>query len=55
MPLLKIMREFLSDTDGVTAIEYAMIAGIMVLAIYGGVFLIGGNVSATFNHVNNGF
>ncbi len=55
MPTFKNLRAFLKCRNGVTSIEYAIIAGIIVLAILGGVTSIGGSVSGALNTVNNGF
>ena len=41
----------LRDRRAVTAVEYALIALIIVLAIVGGVRLIGGEVATSFNQV----
>ena len=38
--------------DGVTAIEYALIAGAVVVAIYLLVRAIGGNTSTVFSNIN---
>lgn len=56
---MKAAREkfarFLADEGGATAVEYAMIAGIIVVAIVGGVTAIGTSTSETFNDVSGGF
>ena len=56
---MKAAREkfvrFLADDSGATAIEYAMIAGIIVIAIVGGVTAIGTSTGETFNDVSDGF
>lgn len=43
--------KFLKDEDGVTAIEYSLIAALIAVAIIVALELIGGGVSATFNAV----
>jgi pilus assembly protein Flp/PilA len=36
------------DTEGVTAVEYGLIAGAIAIAIIGAVFLIGGDIAGLF-------
>jgi pilus assembly protein Flp/PilA len=45
------VRDFLSDESGVTAIEYALIASLIAVAIIGAVTTVGTNISGTFNTV----
>lgn len=45
------VRLFLSDDEGVTAIEYALIAALIAVVIIGGATAIGLNVNAVFNTV----
>jgi pilus assembly protein Flp/PilA len=45
------VRNFLSDESGVTAIEYALIASLIAVAIIGAVTTVGGNVSTVFTEV----
>lgn len=56
---MKAAREkfarFLAHEGGATAVEYAMIAGIIVVAIVGGVTAIGTSTNATFTNVSDGF
>jgi pilus assembly protein Flp/PilA len=42
-----------SDIDGATAIEYALIATLISVAIIGGATLLGSNLSATWIYVAN--
>jgi len=42
---------FSNDRRGVTSLEYAMIAVIMVFAMLGGLTIIGGHLGPTFNQV----
>lgn len=44
-------RRFLRDEEGVTAIEYGLIAALIAVAIIVAVQLIGTNLNATFNRV----
>jgi pilus assembly protein Flp/PilA len=45
------VRDFLSDESGVTAIEYALIASLIAVAIIGAVTTVGTNISGTFNTI----
>ena len=45
------IRDFLSDESGVTAIEYALIASLIAVAIIGAVTTVGTNISGTFNTI----
>jgi pilus assembly protein Flp/PilA len=47
------MRNLIRREDGVTAIEYALIAALIAIAIVAAVTLVGGNVAATFTQVAN--
>jgi pilus assembly protein Flp/PilA len=47
------VRNFLSDESGVTAIEYALIAALIAVAIIGAVTTVGNNASNVFNEVGN--
>lgn len=44
---------FCRDRRAVTSTEYALIAVIMVIAMIGGLSLIGGHLSTTFNQVSS--
>jgi pilus assembly protein Flp/PilA len=46
---------FLADDDGATAIEYAMIAGGIALAIIATLALVGDAVTADFESVESGW
>jgi pilus assembly protein Flp/PilA len=48
----KLLR-FMKDEEGVTAIEYALIASLIALAIIGAVTLVGTNITNIFNTVSN--
>ena len=45
----KLLRRFLQDKSGVTAVEYALIGALVGIAIIGGARLLGSQVSTTFN------
>jgi pilus assembly protein Flp/PilA len=46
------VRNFLSDESGVTAIEYALIASLIAVAIIGAVTTIGNNMNTVFGEVS---
>lgn len=61
MPLAKVchrpiflpfLGKVLRDCRAVTSIEYAIIAIIITVAIFGGLSVIGSSVATVFNHVN---
>jgi pilus assembly protein Flp/PilA len=45
------VRNFLSDESGVTAIEYALIASLIAVAIIGAVTTVGGKVTTVFTEI----
>ncbi|CAE6738744.1 hypothetical protein R69619_02373 [Paraburkholderia nemoris] len=49
----KFTQRFLRDNKGVTAIEYGLIAGLVVLVIAGSVTLIGTNLNTVLGDVAN--
>ncbi len=51
--ILKKVTCFTNDFKGATAIEYALIAAFIALAIIAGLTLIGGDLGNTFNDVSN--
>ena len=46
------MKNFAADESGVTAIEYALIASLIAVAIIGAVTTVGTKVSTVFNDVS---
>lgn len=48
---MKKLIRFFKDDEGVTAIEYGLIAALIALVIIVAVALVGTNLSATFNSV----
>jgi pilus assembly protein Flp/PilA len=44
-------RRFLRDEEGVTAIEYGLIASLIAVAIIVAVTLVGGNLNNVFNYI----
>jgi len=52
--LLCCFRKFVSDENGATAIEYALIAGFVSIAIVGGLMGIKGALVSAFDSVSAG-
>jgi len=48
---LKRIARLLGDQDGVTAIEYALIAALIAVAIVGGVTLLGVELQAMYGRI----
>ena len=46
-----LVRQFLTEEDGVTAIEYALVAALIAVVIIGGATAIGLNVNSVFQTV----
>ena len=49
--LMMIARSFLREEDGVTAIEYGLLAALIAVAITVGANLLGTNLNALFNAI----
>jgi pilus assembly protein Flp/PilA len=49
--MLKKILNFLKDEEGVTAIEYALIAVLVAIALVGGATLLGTNINGRFDQV----
>ena len=45
------IKQFFRDEEGVTAIEYALIAALIAVVIIGAVSLVGQDINNTFNEV----
>jgi pilus assembly protein Flp/PilA len=52
-PMRKFLTKLKSNKEGVTALEYALIAALVAVVIIGGVSLLGTNVSKVFSTVAN--
>jgi pilus assembly protein Flp/PilA len=50
-----MIRAFIRDDDGATAIEYALIAGLVSMAIIVGATQLGSSLSTAFTNVAAGF
>ena len=48
------LKKQITDESGATAIEYALIAALIAVAIIGAVTLVGGNLADTFTAITNG-
>lgn len=53
--MLNLLKAFGRSADGATAIEYALIAGLVALAIVGGLTALGPALSAKYEAVSEGF
>ncbi len=49
--IVQYVKQFLSEEDGVTAIEYGLIAALIAVMIIGGAQLVGENLLTTFNTI----
>jgi pilus assembly protein Flp/PilA len=54
MTLFKWLLNAIRDRSGATAIEYALIAGIICIGIVGGVTALGQSANASYNSVSAG-
>ena len=50
---MALLKRFVNDTQGATAIEYALIASLIAVVIITAVQTVGTNVSTTFTKVGN--
>ncbi len=51
MQAVRFLKKFVRDDEGVTAIEYGLIASLIAVAIIIAVTLVGTNLNAVFNAV----
>jgi pilus assembly protein Flp/PilA len=49
------MKRFLRDQSGATAIEYALIAGLIAMAIVSATTMIGTSLKGSYEQVSSGF
>lgn len=49
----KVMRTFMKDESGATAIEYGLIAGLVAVAIVAALTTLGGGLNTLFGTVNS--
>jgi pilus assembly protein Flp/PilA len=52
MKLNQFIQKFVREEDGVTAIEYGLIAALIAVVIIGAVTAVGGNLNLVFNAVS---
>lgn len=52
MELVRYIKDFAREEDGVTAIEYALIASLIALAAVGGATTLGGKLSDMFTYIS---
>ena len=52
MKLIKFTTDFGRDDDGVTAIEYGLIAALIAIVIIAGATLVGTNLDALFTFIS---
>ena len=50
---MKKLMHFIKDEEGVTAIEYGLIAALIAVVIIGGVTILGTNLNAKFTEVSD--
>ena len=48
---MNMIKDFLREEDGATAIEYALIVGLIAIAIIGALSLLGGNITTLFGKI----
>ena len=48
-----VLKKFLTDESGATAIEYGLIAALVAVAIVGALSTLGGSLSSMFGKVNS--
>lgn len=51
MRVMRFIQDLARDEEGVTAIEYGLIAALIAVVIIGAVEAVGGGVSSTFSSV----
>ena len=51
--MIKKLMQFLKDEDGVTAVEYAVMAALIALIVIGGAAYLGNQVNDTFNTIGD--
>lgn len=53
MQIVKLFKQFARDEEGVTAIEYGLIAALIAVVIIAAVTIVGTRLTATFTAVSN--
>lgn len=49
--IISAVKTFVADENGVTAIEYGLIAALVGVALIGGATALGGKLSASFTYI----
>ena len=52
-PIPHAVQNFWRDADGVSAIEYALLAALIAMAVLGGVSLLGQQVNILYTHIKD--
>jgi pilus assembly protein Flp/PilA len=50
---MKRIKRFFKEEEGVTAIEYGLIAALIAVAIIGAITIVGGNLSNIFTYISS--
>lgn len=50
--MLEVLKQFVQEEDGVTAIEYGLIAALIGVAIIAGATVLGTNLNALFTYIS---
>jgi len=50
---MNFIKKFIREEDGVTAIEYGLIAALIAVVIIGSVTLVGEKLDAVFNYIQS--
>ena len=53
MKLVQFIKNFACEEDGVTAIEYGLIAALIAVVIIGAVTIVGTQLNTTFTKIGN--
>ena len=48
----RLLKSFLSTTEGATAVEYGLLAGLISLGLLAGLSVLSGNLQAVFEAIN---
>ncbi|EJL56855.1 MULTISPECIES: Flp family type IVb pilin [unclassified Rhizobium] len=52
---MRVVRAFLADIRGATAIEYGLIAALISVALIGGAQVLGGDINSILSYIANQF
>ena len=50
---MKTIQKFIHDEEGVTAIEYGLIAALIAIVIIGAVTIVGTNLNGIYTYIGN--